>query len=215
MSDCVYLVDDEPDILVSVRGILTAVGIETVLFHNAEDVLSACRTASPLSILTDAQMPGMNGIQLMESLNRLGVQVPVLVMTGFASVDLAVAAMKAGAVDFIEKPFERQSLLEKIQTCMTLGLRRRQRWIRESGARRVLSSLTNRERDVFELVVAGHPNKNIAVDLGISIKTVEVYRARIMDKAGAASLADLVRLAVLASPDEGPAPAARYAVACL
>ena len=185
----VHVVDDDEAMRDSLSLLLGAAGLNVDLEH--------CRDGVPdPRVVIDVQMPGMGGLQLQEELVRRGRRIPVIVMTGHAEVPLAVKAMKAGAVDFVEKPFEEQAMLAAIRRAFSLGLEtaRAEAEGNQIGTR--LAQLTPREREVLDALVAGKPNKIIAYDLSISPRTVEIHRARVMEKMEARTLSDLVRMAL-------------------
>jgi two-component system response regulator FixJ len=193
----VHVVDDDAAVRRSLERLLDAAGFAVVAYATATALLEAASRLSGGCILLDVRMPGMDGFQLLARLNELGVKLPVIVMTGQSDVRTAVRAMKAGAADFIEKPFDDEDLLKSIELALTnTGRDDRDREIADAAHR--ISMLSRREREVLDALVAGHPNKTIAFDLGISVRTVEVHRARMMDRLGIRQLAEAVRLAVLA-----------------
>ena len=181
----------------SLRWHLGSVGLSAEVFATAEEFLNACHPDRPGCLLLDVRMPGMSGLNLQEELAARHYTLPIIVMTGFAEVATAVRALKTGAIDFIEKPFSSEFLLERIRQAIDADRQARdaQAWRSQVAERFAL--LTARERAVMELVVAGKANKVIAGELGLSAKTVEVHRANVMKKTGADSVADLVRRALL------------------
>jgi two-component system response regulator FixJ len=189
----VFVVDDDDAVRDSLELLLESSGHAVRTFEAAVEALSACRYQVPACIVTDVRMPEMDGLEFQHKLTAAGIEVPVIVMTGHADVPLAVRAMKAGAVDFIEKPFGDTVILASIETAL-----RRQPRALDPALRERLDSLTPREREVLELLVVGHPNKVIAHRLDISPRTVEIHRAHVMDKMKAKSLPDLVRAALQA-----------------
>jgi two-component system response regulator FixJ len=189
----VFIVDDDEAVRDSLELLLEAADHSVQAFEAAADALAACRTRAPACIVTDVRMPEMDGLEFQEKLTAAGIHVPVIVMTGHADVPLAVRAMKAGAVDFIEKPFGDEAILASIEG----ALKRKPRVVDQALVER-LESLTPREREVLELLVIGHPNKVIAHRLDISPRTVEIHRAHVMDKMKARSLPELVRTAMQA-----------------
>jgi len=189
----VFIVDDDEAVRDSLELLLESAGHLVKAFEAAADALEFCRARSPACIVTDVRMPEMDGLEFQERLAASGLQVPVIVMTGHADVPLAVRAMKAGAVDFIEKPFSDDAMLASIEA----ALKRRSSTIDPALMER-LDSLTPREREVLELLVVGHPNKVIAHRLDISPRTVEIHRAHVMEKMKAKSLPELVRSAMQA-----------------
>ena len=189
----VYIVDDDEAVRDSLQLLLESAGHVVQAFEAAADALSSCRTRAPACIVTDVRMPEMDGLEFQEKLAAGGIHVPVIVMTGHADVPLAVRAMKAGAVDFIEKPFGDDTILASIENAL-----KRKPQVTDPALMERLGSLTPREREVLELLVTGHPNKVIAHRLDISPRTVEIHRAHVMEKMKAKSLPELVRTAMQA-----------------
>ncbi|HEY0266633.1 MAG TPA: response regulator FixJ [Rhizomicrobium sp.] len=198
MSDIVvHLIDDDEEIRRALAFLLGTAGFAARVYESAELFLETYAGSGAGVIVSDVRMPGMDGLQLLKSLRAKGVSLPVVIMTGHADVALAVEAMKSGATDFIEKPFSDDVLLAAIQTA--LASRAAGGTGGDSGpARARLATLTAREKEVLEGLLAGHPNKTIAYDLGLSPRTVEVHRANLMTKMGAGSLSELVRMTLLA-----------------
>lgn len=192
----VHLIDDDEDVRRSTSFLLGTAGFAVRVHESALRFLEALAELQPGCILTDVRMPGMDGLELQRKLREMGNTMPVIVMTGHADVPLAVQAMKAGAVDFIEKPFEDESLLAAVRLALQSFAGSRSNPETE-GIQARLASLSPRERQVLEGLMAGHPNKTIAYDLGLSPRTVEVHRANIMTKMGAHSLPELVRMTML------------------
>ena len=190
----IYIVDDDSAVRESLRWLLESAGHAVEAFDSARDFLRNYSDDSPGCLLLDVRMPGMSGLELQETLKDRGVDTPIIIITGHGDVPMAVQAMKAGAVEFIEKPFNDQVLLDRIQQCVELDRRRRQDTAARSDITDRSARLTPREREVLDAVVAGKPNKIIADELNISIKTVEIHRARGMTKMEAGSLAELVTL---------------------
>ena len=189
----VFIVDDDEAVRDSLELLLESAGHAVKAFEAAADALDSCRGSLPACIVTDVRMPEMDGLEFQEKLTASGIQVPVIVMTGHADVPLAVRAMKAGAVDFIEKPFGDDAILSAIDSAM-----KQQPRVIDPTLTSRLESLTPREREVLELLVIGHPNKVIAHRLDISPRTVEIHRAHVMEKMKAKSLPELVRSAMQA-----------------
>ena len=193
----VHIVDDDAAVRDSLSFTLSASGLATRAYASALEFLALAADLQPGLVITDVRMPGMTGLELVSRLKEVGVHHPVIVLTGHADVGMAVDAMKAGIVDFIEKPFDDAALLNAVETA-------RQRLRGEAGrqAERAdiearITQLTGREKDVFEAIVAGESNKSAALKLGISPRTVEIYRANVMEKMRARTLSDLVRMALL------------------
>jgi FixJ family two-component response regulator len=189
----IYVVDDDDAFRDSLRWLLESAGYRVALFSSAERFLAAHRAGHGACLLLDVRMPGLSGIELQAELNRREDGIPVIFVTGHGDVPMAVEAVKKGAVDFIEKPFADSRLLALIERVAAMDdPARHDRAERQSAAAR-LNTLTEREREVLDRVCAGRRNKQIADELGISIKTVEAHRAHAMEKMGAASIAEVVR----------------------
>ena len=197
----VYIVDDDDAIRRSVGFALKTSGFHVRAFENGADLLKSAADLDSGCILLDIRMPGMDGLEVQEALKAKGITLPVIIMTGHGDVSLAVRAMKAGAVDFIEKPFQKAVLLGALE--QAFGRLRHAAANREhSGDAAVkLQALTPREREVLAGLAKGLPNKSIAYDLGISPRTVEIHRANVMSKLGVRSLSDALRIA-FAAEDE-------------
>lgn len=193
----VYIVDDDQAVRDGLTALLTVSGFALETFDSAERFLTAIERHTPGCAILDIRMPGMNGLELQRELKRRGIAIPVIIITGHGEVPLAVAALKAGAVDFLEKPFDSDALLASIEEALRRGaVSRSSPFDRETIASRI-AQLTPREREVMDLVVAGHPNKVVANRLGIAVRTVEIHRARVMDKTEARNLSELIRMAIL------------------
>lgn len=200
----VHIVDDDEAIRDLLSLLLASAGFAPTTYPSAEAFLTVAPQGSGCLII-DVRMPGMGGIELQQELARRGRRIPVIVMTGHADVPLAVQAMKAGAVDFVEKPLDETTIVAAIRRAASLGIEaaRTEAAGAEIGQR--LRSLTAREREVLDALVAGNPNKIIAYDLAISPRTVEIHRARVMDKMQARTLSDLVRMALSVGVGAKPA----------
>ena len=194
----VYLVDDDEEVRRALAFLLGTAGLAVRVYDSANALLEKLDTTQFGCIVSDVSMPGIDGIQLLRELKSRGVTLPVIVMTGHADVALAVGAMKAGAVDFIEKPFSDDVLLDAISAAMANFGNTAGNASEASLVRSRIATLSDREKEVLEGLLAGNPNKTIAYDLGISPRTVEVHRASVMKKMCAASLSQLVRMALLA-----------------
>ncbi len=194
----VHVIDDDEALRDSLTFLLSTAGLQVQTHASATAFLAVLPNADLTCIVTDIRMPGMSGIDLLRRLKELGLSVPVIVVTGHGDVPLAVEAMKFGAADFLEKPFDDDILLASVRSALRqqAGEIKRQTERAEIDSR--LAALSPRERDVLGGLVAGHANKQIAFDLGISPRTVEIYRANLMDKMKAGSLSDLVRMALIA-----------------
>ena len=194
----VYIIDDDGAVRDSLSLQLEATGYEVAAFPSAVGFLEIARTLQPGCVISDVQMPDMDGMELQQRLKEMKLDFPVVIVTGHADVALAVRAMKAGAVDFIEKPLEEQAILESLRHAQTRFAAQRASAQAGATAREKLATLTPREREVFDEMVRGKQNKMIAFDLDISPRTVEVHRARVLEKLEARSLSELVRLALAA-----------------
>lgn len=193
----VFIVDDDPGVRDSLQRLMQSVNLRSEAYASAPEFMAAYDPSRPGCLLLDIRLPGMSGLDLQEKLATQGVMLPVLIITGFGDVPSAVRAMKDGAFDFIEKPFNKQDLLEKIQRAVGAGERLQQDQERRATVAARLESLTPRELEVMRRVVSGQANKVIAIDLGISKKTVEAHRARVMEKMAVRTVADLVRAQVM------------------
>ena len=191
----VHLIDDDEDVRRALAFLLGTAGLAVKVYESAILFLDNYDGAQTGCIVSDVRMPGMDGLQLLKRLKEMDVKLPVIVLTGHADVALAVEAMKAGAVDFIEKPFSDDVLLNAIQSALVQRLSHLPRGNVEQIRTR-MTSLTPREREVLDGLLRGHPNKTIAYDLGLSPRTVEVHRANVMTKMAASSLSELVRMAL-------------------
>ncbi len=200
----VHVIDDDEAMRDSLVFMLDAAGLESRSWESAAEFLSALPSVEHGCIVTDVRMPDMTGLELVDRLKDLGHPDPVIVITGHADVPLAVEAMKAGVVDFIEKPFENQRLLSAVRTALASSASTTEGQQHDNEERRRIQermdSLSARERQVLDGLVAGHANKIIAYDLAISPRTVEVYRANVMTKMQARSLSELVRMVIAADP---------------
>lgn len=196
-SQVVHVIDDDVDVRQSLAFLLSTAGLAVRVHESAVAFLAALPGVQDGCVVTDIRMPDMDGLELQRRLRENGIGLPVIVMTGHADVALAVAAMKAGAVDFIEKPFDDKALLDAIQSALTRHAQDAESRARRSEIEARLDLLSVREREVLDGLVAGKPNKIIAFELGISARTVEVYRANVMTKMRAESLSELVRMVLL------------------
>ena len=196
-SQVVHVIDDDSAVRQSLAFLLSTAGYAVRVHESAIAFLSALPAIQDGCVVTDIRMPGMDGLELQRQLQARKASLPVIVMTGHGDVGLAVQAMKAGAVDFIEKPFDDDVLLAAIRAALARHRQDAERTALIADVERRMNSLSHRERDVLLGLVAGKPNKAIAHDLGISARTVEVYRANVMTKMHADSLSDLVRMAIL------------------
>jgi two-component system response regulator FixJ len=206
----VHVIDDDEAMRQSLAFLLGTVGMEVQTYESAVAFLEVAPTVKAGCVITDVRMPGLSGVELLRQLRERNLGIPVIVITGHGDVPLAVEAMKIGAMDFLEKPFDDEALLASVRSALNQLDRDRKREAERSDIEGRLATLSNRERDVLEGLVAGHANKQIAYDLGISPRTIEIYRANLLTKMQAASLSDLVRMALVAGilgPDTGVADA--------
>ena len=198
MEQTVFIVDDDAAIRDSLRMMLEMAGYRVRDFASAQSFLSdgdlqgAC-------LIVDVRMPGMSGLELQEELARRKATIPVIVVTGHGDVPLAVRAMRAGAMDFVEKPFDGERMLQSVAGALAAGQRAQSRAAEAQEARDLLNQLTPREREILDQLVKGHANKVVAHQLGISPRTVEIHRASIMEKLRARNLSNVVRTALAAS----------------
>lgn len=203
MSDrIIHLVDDDEAIRRSAGFMLKTSGYQVKVYASGVELMKEAKELAPGCILLDVRMPGMDGLEVQQALQDRGIGFPVIVMTGHGDVGVAVQAMKAGAVDFIEKPFEKAVLLSAIEEGFSRLEQTGRSSARADEAKVRLQALTPRERDVLEGLVRGHPNKTIAYDLDISPRTVEIHRANLMSKLNVASLSEALRIAFAAGLDE-------------
>jgi len=195
---CIYVVDDDAAVRDSLALLLETKGYAVRTFESASAFLGAAATLRAGCIVADIRMPGMDGLELQEKLIERALPFPLIVITGHGDVPLAVRAMKAGAVDFIQKPFSAETILMSAATALERITAAGEADEIGTGVMAKLGRLTVREREVLAGLLAGLPNKSIAFDLSISPRTVEIHRARVMDKMGARSLSELVRLGIAA-----------------
>jgi two-component system, LuxR family, response regulator FixJ len=195
-SPTVFVVDDDDAVRGSLRLLLKSVGLAAQPFGSAQDFLEHYSPDQPGCLVLDVRMPGMSGLELQQQLNVRGAVIPVIFITGHGDVPMAVEAMQHGAFDFLQKPFRDQDLIDRIQRALEKDRGYRQELRKREQIRERRDSLTPREQEVLELVTSGKANKVMAADLGVSQRTVEIHRARVMEKMGAASLAQLVRMVI-------------------
>jgi two-component system response regulator FixJ len=195
-SGAVHVIDDDEAVRHSLEFLFESAGLVVRTYESAESFLGVAAGLRAGCVLTDVRMPGMDGLALQRKMREIGLRLPVIVMTGHGDVPIAVQALKAGAADFIEKPFDDEVLLAAVRAALDADRRAREREAEIEEIAAHLASLTPRERQVLERLVAGQPNKAIAYALGTSPRTVEVHRARVMEKMGARSLSELVRMAL-------------------
>lgn len=193
-TSTVFIVDDDEAVRDSLSWLMESVGLSTETFSSADAFLQGYGADRPGCLILDIRMPGMSGLELQSVLREQGFRLPLIIISGHADVPMAVRALKAGAFDFIEKPFNDQLLLDIVQRAIEQDRQQRESHAEVDEWRARLESLTPREREVLELVVSGAANKVISGELGVSLKTVEAHRARVMDKLQASSLSELVRM---------------------
>jgi two-component system response regulator FixJ len=196
MPRIVHIIDDDPLVCNSIRLLLETEGIEAKAYISAHDFLDAIGPGDSGCVITDVRMPGMSGVELLTHIAERGFNFPVIVITGQADVALAVNAMKQGAVDFMEKPFSEASLIASVRKALERDSSSPEQNAAAQEIRSRLATLTSRERDVLEGLVNGKSNKTIAYELGISYRTVEIYRANLMKKTQAGNLPELVRMSI-------------------
>ena len=190
----VFIVDDDPAIRFAMQALMDSVNVEHEIFASGDEFLENVDERRAGCLVLDIRMPGLGGLELQEELLNRGSTLPIIFITGHGDVPMAVEAMQKGAVDFIQKPFRDQDLLDRIREALKTDQERREEQQKHTEVAERLARLTNREREVFDLVVTGKPNKVIAYELGVSQRTVEIHRARVMEKMQARSLADLVKM---------------------
>jgi two-component system response regulator FixJ len=194
----VHVIDDDEAVRASLGFLLDMADLPARTYGSAREFLEVAESLASGCIVTDVRMPEMNGLELIRRLKERGVSLPVIVITGHGDVPLAVEAMRAGVLDFLEKPFDDETLIGSIRQALDLRARASEHDAERERFEQVLATLSGREREVLRGVVAGKLNKVIAYELGISPRTVEVYRANVMNKTGANGLSELVRIALLA-----------------
>jgi FixJ family two-component response regulator len=192
----VYIVDDDPDMRDSLRWLLKTVGLRTVTFPSAAEFVRGFTGGGPACLVLDVRMPGTSGLDLLEEMTARGLRIPVLFITAHADVPMAVRAMKSGAVEFLEKPFNGQVLLEKVQRAVKDDADRLARQADLDEVRARLQTLTGKEREVLGMIRDGRPNKEIATRLDVTPRAVELRRASLMRKLGVSSLPELLRLTI-------------------
>jgi len=200
----VFIVDDEEPVRDSIALLLSSVEIDSQGFAHAQAFLDGYRPDQPGCLLLDVRMPQMSGLELQQELNRRGWPLPVIFITGHGDVPMAVEAMREGAIDFLQKPFNDDELIRRVQKALRHDAELRARTEDRQALQQRLASLTPREREVAERIVDGQANKVIALDLGLSERTVELHRARVMQKMEVRGLAQLVQLWLLLSPAQPP-----------
>jgi FixJ family two-component response regulator len=198
----VFIVDDDQEVREAIGLLMDSVGLAAESYPSAQDFLDAFDPARPGCLVLDVRMKGMSGLDLQQRLAEEPIRPPAIIITGHGDVPMAVRAVKAGAVDFIEKPFNDQVLLDAVHRAFEQDAEHRGQALRLADIQDRLERLTPREREILEQVVAGKRNKVISADLGITQSTVEAHRAKVMEKMEARSLSDLMRMMLLLNPDE-------------
>jgi len=198
----IYVVDDDAAVCDSLTLLLKSVSLKTQAYRSASEFLEHYDPRQHACLVADIRMPGMSGLELQAVLKRLGAPIPLIFITAYGDVPMAVDAMKSGAIDFIEKPFRDQDLLDRVHQALALDRQRRADEQRVESIRKRLATLTPRESEVMQCVVRGQSNKVIAMDLGVSQRTVEIHRAHVMRKMGARSVAMLVSNVQSAQSDD-------------
>lgn len=196
-SPTVFIVDDDAAIRIAMQALMESVELPHEIFNSADDFLAKESSQRPGCLVLDIRMPGLDGLELQQELIDRENTLPIIFITGHGDVPMAVEAMRKGAVDFIQKPFRDQELLDRIRKALLADKQQREQRERIEQVANRLANLTKREREVFDHVVTGKPNKIIAFDLGVSQRTIEIHRARVMEKMQADSLADLVKMHML------------------
>jgi FixJ family two-component response regulator len=190
----VFIVDDDEGARNSLRFLLKSVGLPAATFDSAQEFLAGYMPHQSGCLVLDVRMPGMSGLELQQELNRRGAVIPVVFVTGHGDVPMAVEAIQQGAFDFVQKPYREQELLDRIQRALVKDRESRKALQERDRIRARLATLTPREREVMHLMTLGKPNKVMAAELGLSQRTVEIHRAHVMEKSGATSVAQLVRM---------------------
>lgn len=198
-NERVYIVDDDPDVRDATTLLVATAGHAAIPLASPEELLEQLSPEDAGCLVLDVRLPGMDGLQLQQTLHERGIRLPIVFITGHGDIPMAVRAVNAGALDFLEKPLDESALLERIDTALERDRERRERESAHIDIEQRLARLTPRERQVMEGILAGKLNKVIGYELGMSTRTVEVHRARVLDKLGARNGPEMVRL-VLASP---------------
>jgi len=206
LTPTVYIVDDDNGVRTSIRVLMKSIGLPATTFASAQEFLAAYHPVQAGCVILDIRMPGMSGLELQEELNKRGAVIPVIFITGHGDVPMAVEAMRHGAFDFLQKPFRDQDLVDRVQQALARDKETREGLKEHGRIRARIASLTPREKEVLDLLTVGKANKMMAQDLGLSQRTVEIHRAHVMEKMGAKSVAQLVRM-VMDLEQHGAPPA--------
>jgi two-component system, LuxR family, response regulator FixJ len=190
----IFVVDDDYGVRSSIRVLMKSIGLPAAPYGSAKEFLAAYQPSQPGCLILDIRMPGMSGLELQEELNSRGAVLPVIFITGHGDIPMAVDAMRQGAFDFLQKPFRDQDLIDRVQQALARDQETREALKEHEGIRARIAILTPREHDVLGLLTQGKANKSMAQDLGLSQRTVEIHRAHVMEKMGARSVAQLVRM---------------------
>lgn len=195
MQSCVFVVEDDPSMRNALKNLLRSVGLESQQFASAYDFLEAERPDVPSCLILDVRLPGLSGLDLQRELTDAAIHIPIIFTTAHGDIPMSVRAMKAGAVEFLTKPFRDQDLLDAIQVALTKDGARRMEEAALADLKRRFESLTSRERELLSLIISGRPNKYVAAEIGTSEITVKVHRRHLMQKMQAETFADLLRMA--------------------
>lgn len=198
-SPIVFIVDDDAAVRSSLRLLVKSVGLNAAMMNSAHEFLANYDPGQPGCLVLDVRMPGTSGLELQQQLNLRGAVIPVIFITGHGDVPMAVAAMQQGAFDFLQKPFRDQDLIDRVQRALKQDRKNRLELGERRRIRERCDSLSPRERQVLALLTSGKANKVMAADLGLSQRTIEIHRAHVMEKMGASSLAQLVRMVMVAA----------------
>jgi two-component system response regulator FixJ len=198
----VFVVDDDDAVRNSLKLLLKSVGLAAHSEGSAQEFLASYDAQQPGCLVLDVRMPGMSGLEMQQELNMRGATIPVIFITGHGDIPMAVEAMQHGAFDFLQKPFRDQELLDRVNRALARDAEKREQLKQKDIILERLATLSPREREVLDLVTRGKPNKIVAADLGVSQRTVEIHRARVMEKMDATSLAELVRMMIEIRPTD-------------
>jgi FixJ family two-component response regulator len=191
----VFVIDDDPSVREALDSLLRSVAIKVELFESTQEFLDAVRADTPACLVLDVRLPGRSGLDFQHDLADLGIHLPIIFITGHGDIPMSVRAFKAGAIEFLTKPFRDQEFIDAVMLGITRDRARRKHNLRGADLQKSFDSLTSREREVMALITEGAPNKHVATELKLSEATVKVHRGHVMRKMGAKSLADLVRMA--------------------